>query len=263
MSDTPDVLVVLPTLGTRNDRLRQALASVDAQRSDLGVSVALVIPEHATEARDIGTSFGATLVSDPGRGMSAAMNVGRQIATTETATIWLGDDDAYEPGGLATLFELLTNTPNAAVAYGGCRYVDDSGDTLWTSRVGSLASRMIGFGPNLIPHPAAMIRLDALDSVGGYDESLRLAMDLDVFVKLKKKGRFVSTTEPVAVFGWHQDSLTVAGRGESEKEARLVKRRHLPPVLRPVSWLWEWPVAWASRIAAHTLNRRVSGTLSE
>ncbi len=263
MSDTPDVLVVLPTLGTRNDRLRDALASVDAQRSDLGVTVALVVPDHATEARDIGTSFGATLASDPGRGMSAAMNVGRQVATTETATIWLGDDDAYEPGGLATLFHLLTNTPDAVVAYGGCRYVDDSGDTLWTSRVGSLASRMIGIGPNLIPHPAAMIRLDALESVGGYDESLRLAMDLDVFVKLKTKGRFVSTTDPVAVFGWHQDSLTVAGRVESEKEARLVKRRHLPSVLRPVSWLWEWPVAWASRIAAHTLNRRVSGTLSE
>jgi hypothetical protein len=263
VSDTPDVLVVLPTLGTRNDRLRGALASVDAQQSDLGITVALVVPDHATEARDIGISFGATLVSDPGRGMSAAMNVGRQVATTETATIWLGDDDAYEPGGLATLFHLLTNTPDAVVAYGGCRYVDDSGDTLWTSQAGALASRMIGIGPNLIPHPAAMIRLDALESVGGYDESLRLVMDLDVFVKLKKKGRFVSTTDPVSVFGWHQDSLTVSGRVESEKEARLVKRRHLPPVLRPLSWLWEWPVAWASRIAAHTLNRRVSATLSE
>lgn len=262
MSDTPDVLVVLPTLGTRNDRLRQALASIDAQRSDVVVTVALVVPREATEAREIGTEFGVILVDDPGLGMSAAMNAGRQVATTEKATIWLGDDDAYEPGGLGVLFELLMTSPQAVVAYGGCRYVDDSGKTLWVSQAGGLAQALIGFGPNLIPHPAAMIRLSALEAAGGYDESLRLVMDLDVFLSLKKVGRFVSTTVPVAVFGWHDNSLTVAGRVESEKEARLVKRRHLTGWLRPVAWLWEWPVAWASRLAATTLNRRVTGTLA-
>jgi len=257
-----DVLVVLPTLGTRNDKLRRALASIDEQRKDVSVTVALVVPADATEARRIGTEHGAAIVDDPGRGMSAAMNAGRSIATVETATIWLGDDDAYEPGGLLTLFRLLMDNPDAVVAYGGCRYVDDGGRELWVSQAGPLAQALIGIGPNLIPHPAAMIRLDALAAVGGYDESLRLVMDLDVFVKLKKLGRFVSTKKPVAVFGWHDDSLTVAGRVASEKEARVVKRRHLPAVLRPVSPLWEWPVAWASRIAAHTLNRRVNGTLS-
>ena len=262
MSQDARVLVVLPTLGTRNDRLRRALESIDQQRQDIGVTVALVVPEDAAEARAIGAEYGALIVDDPGRGMSAAMNAGRQAATTEVATIWLGDDDAYEPGGLATLFGLLADTPTASVAYGGCRYVDDAGKQLWISQAGSLAQALISFGPNLIPHPAAMIRRDALEAVGGYDESLHLVMDLDVFLKLKKRGGFVSTKTPVATFGWHPDSLTVAGRVESEKEARAVKRRHLPALLRPLSWLWEWPVAWASRVAATTLNRRVNGTLS-
>ena len=262
MSQDADVLVVLPTLGTRNDRLRRALDSIDQQRQDISLTVALVVPRDATEARAIGTEYGAVIVDDPGRGMSAAMNAGRSAATTERATIWLGDDDAYEPGGLATLFRLMFSTPNAVVAYGGCRYVDDAGRQLWMSQAGPLAKVLIGFGPNLIPHPAAMIRLDVLESVGGYDESLRLVMDLDVFLKLKKRGRFVSTQTPVASFGWHPDSLTVAGRVASEKEARAVKRRHLPAPLRPLSWLWEWPVAWASRVAATALNRRVRGTLS-
>ena len=262
MSQDPSVLVVLPTLGTRNVRLREALASIDQQRSGLGVTVALVVPKGALEARHIAAEFGAIVVDDPGRGMSAAMNAGRQIVTTETATIWLGDDDTYEPGGLATLFHLLAAAPDAVVAYGGCKYVDDSGQTMWVSQAGSVASHVIGCGPNLIPHPAAMIRLDALESVGGYDESLGLVMDLDVFLKLKKTGRFVSTKKSVASFGWHDESLTVAGRIDSEREARMVKRKHLPKWLRPVSWVWEWPVAWASRLAAHTLNRRVDGTQS-
>ena len=262
MFEGPKVLVVLPTLGTRNERLRKALSSISEQRTEVEITVALVAPVEASEARKMGTEFGAVLVDDPGCGMSAAMNAGRTIATTETATIWLGDDDAYEPGGLAKLYRELMRDPGTVVAYGACRYVDDSGQELWVSQAGALASKLIAFGPNLIPHPAAMIRLEALDSIGGYDESLRFVMDLDVFLRLRKLGRFVSTKTPVARFGWHGTSLTVAGRRDSEKEARMVKLRHLPGMLRPISGLWEWPVSWASRFAAKELTRRMEGNLS-
>jgi len=262
VSANPDVLVVLPTLGTRNNRLRRALESIVGQSDTVPLTIALVVPENQTEAREIGRQHGAVLVNDPGRGMSAAMNAGRQVASSERFTIWLGDDDTYIHGGLAALLQLLTETPGAVVAYGACHYVDDADKTVWTSQAGILASRIIGVGPNLIPHPAAMIRLDALEAVGGYDENLRLVMDLDVFLKLKKRGRFVATKTPVASFGWHPQSLTVAGRRESEKEARAVKRRALPALCRPLSWVWEGPVALASRLAATTLNRRVTGTLS-
>jgi hypothetical protein len=262
VSASPDVLVVLPTLGTRNDRLRRAFESITQQRDTVPLTIALVVPSDQVEARDIGRQHGALIVDDPGRGMSAAMNAGRQVVTTERFTIWLGDDDAYIPGGLALLRQLLIDTPGAVVAYGACKYVDDSDATVWTSQAGILASRIIGFGPNLIPHPAAMIRIDALEAIGGYDEKLHLVMDLAVFLTLKKRGRFVATTTPVASFGWHPQSLTVSGRRESEREARAVKRQALPALLRPLSWLWEGPVALASRIAATTLNRRVTGTLS-
>ena len=252
----PDILVVLPTLGTRNTLLGSALTSVDAQRADVSLTLVVVCPPGATEARELANQFGAIVVDDPGRGMSAAMNAGRAVASTESFTIWLGDDDAYIPGGLATLLELITNRDDAVVAYGACDYVDETGRVLWTSAAGAWASRLIGFGPNLIPHPAALVRIDALNAVGGYDPHLGLVMDLDVFLKLKKRGSFVATTTPVARFGWQPDSLTVSSRANSEAEARMVKRRHLPAWARPVSVLWEWPVAVASRLAAWRLNRR-------
>lgn len=254
--EDPEILVVLPTLGTRNDLLRDALQSVEDQRKDVSLRLALVCPEAAISARDLGVEFGAEIVDDPGQGMSAAMNAGRSIANTEKYTIWLGDDDAYEPGGLLQLKELLEATREALVAYGACHYVDPSGVRLWTSGAGAWAKRLIGFGPNLIPHPAALIRIDALDAIGGYREDLKLVMDLDVFLRLKKRGRFVHTTTPVARFGWQPESLTVSSRRASESEARAVKREHLPPALRPLSWLWEGPVALASRLAAWRLGRR-------
>lgn len=253
---TPDILVVLPTLGTRNTLLRAALESVDRQRRDVSLTLVVVCPKDAMEARELATTWGAVVVDDPGTGMSEAMNAGRAAATTERFTIWLGDDDRYLEGGLATLRQLIDTQDDAVVAYGACHYVDPAGKRLWTSQAGSWAATLIGFGPNLIPHPAALIRIDALNAIGGYDRALKLVMDLDVFLSLKKRGRFLATTTPVAMFGWQPDSLTVSSRRLSEAEARLVKRRHLPAWARPVSVLWEWPVAVASRFAAWQLSRR-------
>jgi GT2 family glycosyltransferase len=257
MMPSPRVLVVLPTLGQRNDRLTSALESIDQQRDQVDLTIALVVPEGNPETEAIGRAFGATIVRDPGAGMAAAMNQGRTIASSEDYTIWLGDDDRYLPGALATLVSLLDHNPDRVVAYGACDYVDESGRLLWTNRAGALAAKIISWGPNLIPHPAALIRRAILDDIGGYDPDLKLVMDLDVFLRLKKRGRFIATTEPVAAFGWHETSLTVSDRLASEREARLVKRRHLPGLLRPVAPLWEWPIAWASRIQAARLNRRV------
>ena len=254
----PRILVVLPTLGDRPALLERALLSVEAQRASADVSLVMVVPSGKKEARALGKKFGAILVDDPGAGMSAAMNAGLDTRRTEDFYIWLGDDDYYLPGGLSVLASLLTSKPKAVVAYGGCRYVDDSGEVLWTSRAGGLAKLILGFGPNLIPHPAALMTIEAVQTVGGYDESLRYAMDLNLFLSLRTQGEFVYTTEAVSAFGWQPASLTVSDRNASAEEARAIKRHHLPTWLLPLEPIWAYPVAWASAYAAHRLSKKAT-----
>jgi hypothetical protein len=249
-----DILVVLPTLGDRLELLERALRSIDLQRGDVNLTLVMVVPAFQRAARTLGNKFGAQIVSDPGRGMSAAINEGLSQRTTEQFYIWIGDDDQFRPGGLATLKRLLERKPHAPVAYGGCDYVDDSDAVLWVSKAGGLASQMLGFGPNLIPHLASMMRLDDLEAIGGYDESLRYTMDLDVLLRLKKRGRFLSTTTVTSAFGWQPNSLTVDNRSASAKEARAVKRRYLPAWLRWCEPLWAYPVTLASAFAAHRIS---------
>lgn len=233
--------------------LTRALESARSQRNE--VHLVVVAPKQARDARDLAVSFGATVVDDPGLGMAAAINVGLAASAGETYYSWLGDDDSYVPGGLDRLVSLLNASPGAIVAFGACEYVNESRVVVWTSRAGPLARWVLGIGPNLIPHPAALIRMDALMSVGGYQEDLRFVMDLDLFLRLKKKGPFVSTNQVVSRFGWHVDSLTVRERKRSGEEARRVKRKHLPRWILPLEPLWEYPVQWATGLAAHFLNR--------
>ena len=250
-----DVLVILPTLGDRLESLQETLESIDEQRRSVALTLVLVAPVSAFAARELAVSHGAVVVDDPKRGISEAINCGIRARTDERYYAWIGDDDLFRTGGLRTLQDMLDSDQGAVLAYGGCEYIDPSGQVLAVSSAGALAKVLLSWGPDLIPHPGSMIRLDALEAIGGFDPSLRFAMDLDAFLKLRTHGRFVWTRQPVSAFRWHPDSLTVANRRQSSLESERVKRSHLPRVLRPVSPVWDYPIRWASSFAA----RRVSG----
>lgn len=252
----PEVLVVLPTLGDRIDSFRETLASVEAQRADVALTLVVVAPPGAAEARDLAKSAGALVVDDPKTGISAAINYGLTARTTEIYYAWIGDDDLFRPGGLLALKTILEGRSDAVLAFGGCDYIDAEGRTIAVSNAGGLATFLLPWGPDLIPHPGTMVRLDALMAIGGFDTSLKFAMDLDAFLALRGHGRFAWTRRSVSAFRWHPDSLTVANRLASSREAESVKRRHLPAVLRPISPAWHYPIRWASSFAA----RRVSST---
>ena len=253
MSD-PEVLVVLPTLGDRIDSLRETLASIEVQRAKVTLTLVVVAPPGAIEARELAASAGAVVVDDPRAGISAAINCGLAARTTECFYAWIGDDDLFRPGGLGTLRSILDSQPEAVLAFGGCDYIDPEGRTIAVSNAGALAVFLLPWGPDLIPHPGTMVRFDPLLAIGGFDTSLKFAMDLDAFLKLRKHGTFAWTRESVSAFRWHPDSLTVANRLASSTEAESVKRRHLPAPLRPLSPLWHYPIRWASSFAARRLN---------
>lgn len=249
-----DILVVLPTLGDRIDSLRETLEAVKHQRTDVALTLVVVAPVGAVEARGMAAEYGAIVVDDPKTGISAAINCGLAARTDERYYAWIGDDDLFRPGGLKRLQGMLDRDASAVLAFGGCEYIDPSGKKLALSNAGGLATFLLAWGPDLIPHPGTMIRLDALEAIGGFDVKLKYAMDLDAFLKLRKHGTFISTRVPVSAFRWHPDSLTVANRLNSSLESEAVKRRHLPAGLRPLSPLWNYPIRWASAFAA----RRVS-----
>ena len=246
--------MVLPTLGDRLDTLRETLESVELQRAEVPLTLVVVAPPTALAARELAASFGAVVVDDPKEGISAAINYGLAARTTETYYAWIGDDDIFRPGGLRTLRGILEARPKAVLAFGGCDYIDARGRTIATSNAAWLAVFLLSWGPDLIPHPGTMVRLDDLQAIGGFDVTLKYAMDLDAFLSLRSHGSFAHTRTSVSGFRWHPDSLTVANRLASSRESEAVKRRHLPAALRPISPLWQYPIRWASAFAAGRVN---------
>ena len=253
---TPSVLVVLPTLGDRQEFLERALQSCSDLHARIPTTVAVVVSPDSGLARQAARDAGAVVVDDPGTGMAEAVNAGLRVRSTEEFYVWLGDDDELVPSGVVELVGALAQDASAVMAYGHCDYVDGGGSVIGTSKAGPWARFLLPWGPNLIPHPGTVVRLSALQGIGGFDPALRYALDLDVFLRLRTVGRAIFRPVLSARFRWHPESATVADRAASSREAMAVKSRHLPQWLQPLSGLWNVPVAWASLLAAWLVTVR-------
>lgn len=246
--------VAVPTLGTRPEYLLESLTSI---RQAGPAHIVLVKPPTA-EIEQAALDIADSVVDDPGTGLAAAINAAiRSLPAELTLVTWLGDDDRLTPGSLTKAAGEMTTTAASAV-FGQCRYIDDGGTQLWLNKSGKWASPLMLIGPQLIPQPGSVYRREDFDAIGGLDESLKWAFDLDLLLKLRKRPgglRFVKS--PLAEFRWHQGSLSVGGRRGSVTEASAIRRAHLPQPFSALSRLWEPGLRRLILVAGERMNRRL------
>ena len=248
----PRVLIIVPTLGQRPAELLESLISIRDQDTPAHV---IVVSPDIPEIVDMARANGADWLRDPGS-QTAAINAGIARATHHEYVGWLNDDDLLEPDSLTRTTIALESDPSSVLAYGACRYIDPQGQELWISRAGKWAPRILKWGPDLIPQPGMLVRRSAWEQVGGVDESMRFAFDLDLLLRIQSLGAFVDVGEVVSSFRWHAESLTVSDRTTSLRESEQARRRALSPTARRLAWMWERPVRWATRMAAAEVSRR-------
>ena len=250
----PSVGIVVPTLGTRSQFLE---ACVNSIRKAGNAHICLVGPAslELQPIREQCDSF----VIDSGRGLASAINSGiASLPESVTLVNWLGDDDLIQEDALQRLQSALTKNPRAVLAYGHCQYINSEGEALFTVRAGRWAEILMRCGPQLISQPAMLFRRDIFRLVGGLDEKLGWAFDLDLLLKFRRLGRFIAMPHVVASYRWHDGALTVGNRKESVSEASVVRVRNLHPVFRTLSPIWEPFLRGAILRTGEVLRRRYS-----
>lgn len=247
--------LVVPTLGERPDLLLKSLMSI----KDNGVTnVCLVTTDIEIGKQMLELGLISQFSIDENRGLPAAINLGiRSLPSSVEFVSWLGDDDILNFGSSQHALEQICLDDQIVLVYGSCNYIDLDGHQVWKNKSGRWASRILKFGPCLIPQPGSLVRRNAFNDVGLLNEQLGWAFDLDLFIKLSKNGRLKYTDQTLASFRWHQTSLSVAQRRKSVNEASAVRKSYLHPVVRSISELWELPCRnvtfWGSKIIRHPL----------
>jgi len=248
------ILAVVATLGTRMDTLERTLRSIRSQDAP-SVDMVLVTPKTDDAGiRRLASKYSASVDRDPGSGLTAALSVGLEKARGQLAFMWLADDDELTDGSLNATWTALRAVPDRVMVYGNVIYVDAAGDQIAASGLGQLAPRLMGYGPNLLPQPGSLALTEAVRSVGGFDDDLKYAPDLDLFLRLKSIGKIVHIDRLVARYTWHPDALTVKNRLASLREAEAVRRRYR----RGLGRVLGYPADWATRVIVTRASRRLT-----
>lgn len=245
--------IVVPTLGTRFEYLKLCLDSI----RKAGTSFILIVaPRDQVFIDQLDESLFDQVVFDPNLGLAAAIDLGiRSLPSSVLFVNWLGDDDLLSPNSLKISSEVLRSDPRIVLVYGGCNYIDENSNLLWSNRSGRFAPYLLKFGPQLIPQPGALMRRDVYMSIGGLNSVYKWAFDLDLFIRLRRIGRFRFIDSTLASFRWHEGSLSVGTRRGSVNEASRIRRNAHPRILQILSLLWEYPL----RILIFNAGKVISG----
>jgi len=133
-------------------------------------------------------------VSEKDRGQSHAINKGFARASGEVFG-WLNSDDFYFPNAFFALMELRRKSPDTIAWVGACREIDGEDAYIRTNipRLGPV--REVGdWGEKThFFQPSCLFSACDFMQVGGVNENLHYVMDVELWMKLMRRGSFAST----------------------------------------------------------------------
>ncbi len=206
------VSVVVPAFNRANF-LRETIASVLAQTYQ---NLELVIADDGSTDN---TAEIARAFQDPrlvylyqdNRGVSAALNLGWRSARGESIAV-IGSDDVWLPECLQELVRALEQSPTIGVAYARAQGMNARGESL-PQLVGAREKfpgqtlKSLVYGDFVCPI-AVLIRRDALERVGGYDETLIANEDWDVWLRIARAHEIMFVPKILARYRFHAHNLT-------------------------------------------------------
>lgn len=212
--DSPLISVIIPCFNQAKF-LGEAIESVLAQ-SYSRLEVILVDDGSTDRTCQVATSYlEVRYIHQKNQGLSAARNAGFQISQG-TALVFLDADDRLLSDALEKGLAELQRHPECAFVAGRYRMIEADGSIrkeifpywlLPTPKAGNhyhafLEGNFIGM------HATVMYRRSALESVGGFDASLKACEDYDMYLRISRIYPIYYHNALIAEYRQHDDNMS-------------------------------------------------------
>jgi glycosyltransferase involved in cell wall biosynthesis len=165
------------------------------------------------------------LLRDVTGGISRAMNQGIEAARGEFVAHLHSDDYYASADVLATVAERFARE-RVDWVFGTVQVLKD-GELIPPYAMLPFTFRSLAAGRASVPHPAVFIRRSAFGRVGMFDEGLKYAMDIDLWLRLGQVARPATVPRPLTIFRDHAGSVSSANKRKARQEEFAVRRRYM------------------------------------
>lgn len=229
-----DYCVVIPARNC-DQFIAGALASVE--RQTVRAREVIVVDDGSSDSTvAVARSAGARVVTTSGaRGPSAARNTG-VAQTTAPLIAFLDADDEWKPDHAATLLPVFADARTAFAGSNAEKFGAEAGlvgQRDGKSGVIDLKDLLISRNP--VIQSATIVRRDTFVSSGGYDESLRLSEDYELWTRIVEKGAFHYENAATTRRRMHPDQASQRFRRELVHAWWVVRRRTVARRLQAAS----------------------------
>ncbi|MBX6377399.1 MAG: glycosyltransferase [Clostridia bacterium] len=210
--DVPRVSVVIPVYNHEEFVAEAVGSALNQTYRDLEV---IVVDDGSTD----GTPAKVAAFADRIRsfrkangGTASALNLGIREARGELIA-WLSSDDVFLPEKIDLQVRYLDAHPHVGLCYTDFYVIDARGAVTGEVRCTSLPNReawtraLLSQGC-LINGSTTLIRRNLLAEVGGFDESLPQAHDLDLWIRLSLRTEFGHIPQSLVKYRWHHKNLS-------------------------------------------------------
>lgn len=203
------------------------------------------------------------IIPGEGRGVSAARNRGLAAARGRYVAMMDGDDSCSRDRLDRQVAFLEENPDVAAVGTSYCA-IDEEGDEITVvphlSSADEVEAAMYSFNP--MCGASLVARREALNGIGGYDETLSLGEDYDLCARLLVQGwgRLANLVDPLYHYRWHRESTSARRRVQLDQGLSAVREElwsHRPPARPSLSQLVRRDVPRSGVIGLERKRRRL------
>ena len=208
MTHTLDVIIAT---NRRSPFLEEALASVAAQRE---VDCNVVVVDDGSPCPDYlrrcaSNSPRTMVVRQAHAGLAAARNRGLREGNGAFVA-FLDDDDAWHPLKAQKQLEALAREPAAVGCFCWGSYVDSEGKVLgsWSPATACPSSDFITGAMPLPRIVTLVVRRDACEGAGGFDETYEFVEDMEFMFRLLLHGEFVAVADKLVYYRQHAMNIS-------------------------------------------------------
>jgi glycosyltransferase involved in cell wall biosynthesis len=170
-------------------------------------------------------------ISEKDRGISDALNKGLALATGDVIGV-NGDDDFYLPGAFEIVAREFAENPKAGIVAGHCDCIGNDESLLYTAKAAftnrrDLIQHWKTWGStNFFPAPSTFIRKQVIETVGGFEEADKYAMDYHHWIKITEKFEVRIVDRVLARFRYDAGTVTFSQSQKQWDETHAISRRY-------------------------------------